>query len=81
MFSDRPSEACTKTVIQELLKLDYEFGLNDPNEFNGEKLRFYRSGNTILLNGIALEAILTVVNENGPMAYKVSYVSKLKGDP
>ncbi|VDK75910.1 unnamed protein product [Cylicostephanus goldi] len=44
-----PTPECTSLIVRELLSLDYEFGINDPSEFAGERLSFYR-GNELTMN-------------------------------
>ncbi|CAD6199424.1 unnamed protein product [Caenorhabditis auriculariae] len=60
-----PSAECTRLIMNTLLSTDYEFGLNDPPEFIGERLQFYKGSDTTLLaSGMTVEA-LEIYNENG----------------
>ena len=45
--------------MDELLGLDYEFGVNDPSEFTGERLRFFRSPRDGVLQvaGLTIDAL------------------------
>ncbi|VDM64699.1 unnamed protein product [Angiostrongylus costaricensis] len=53
-----PTPECTAIIIRELLALDYEFGTEDPPEFVGERLSFYRGcGNVLLASGMTVKAV------------------------
>ncbi|VDM34328.1 unnamed protein product [Toxocara canis] len=60
-------------IMTELESLDYEFGANDPGEFGGERLHFYRAHDSMLIaSGIIIEGIQLFNDEHmGPMVYKV----------
>ncbi|KAK0397948.1 hypothetical protein QR680_002353 [Steinernema hermaphroditum] len=70
---ERPTQNCTDAIIAQLETLDYTFGPNDPAEFIGEKIQFYRSVDNVLISsGIVIEGIELVNDEQmGPMVYKM----------
>ncbi|KJH52242.1 hypothetical protein DICVIV_01570 [Dictyocaulus viviparus] len=52
-----PAPECTSLIIREFLALDYQFGINDPSEFIGKRLNFYRDReNIILASGMTVVA-------------------------
>ncbi|EYB98839.1 hypothetical protein Y032_0127g1375 [Ancylostoma ceylanicum] len=58
-----PTPECTSLIVQELLDLDYEFGINDPSELAGERLRFYRGREKVLIaSGMTVKAIELYIN-------------------
>ncbi|TMS37550.1 hypothetical protein L596_004458 [Steinernema carpocapsae] len=70
---ERPTQNCTDAIISQVEKLDYTFGANDPAEFVGEKIQFYRSVDGVLISsGIVIEGIELVNDDQmGPMVYKM----------
>ncbi|CAI4221810.1 unnamed protein product [Auanema sp. JU1783] len=61
-----PSPECTTLIMNELIKLDYEFGINDPPELAGERLRFYRGREQVLLaHGMTVDAIEVFIGPDG----------------
>ena len=68
-----PSPECTTVIMNELLAMDYEFGINDPSEMAGEKLRFYRSTNekVLLAHGMTVDALEVFNGKEGPSVYRL----------
>ncbi|KAK5964523.1 Metabotropic glutamate receptor 7 [Trichostrongylus colubriformis] len=60
-----PTPECTALIMREFLTLDYTFGINDPSELAGERLRFYRGREHVLLaSGMTIKAV-ELFNEDG----------------
>ncbi|WKY07165.1 hypothetical protein Q1695_006965 [Nippostrongylus brasiliensis] len=52
-----PTAECVALIMKAFLDLDYEFGINDPAEFAGERLSFYKGRNNVLLaSGMTVKA-------------------------
>lgn len=59
------SSECTELIMETLESLDYAFSKQDPPEFAGERLQFYRGTENILLaSGMQVEAI-EIYNQDG----------------
>uniref|UniRef100_A0A915Q1W7 G-protein coupled receptors family 3 profile domain-containing protein n=1 Tax=Setaria digitata TaxID=48799 RepID=A0A915Q1W7_9BILA len=70
----KPSGKCTQLIMMELESLIYEFDANDPVELFGTNLYFFWESNTTLMsNGIVIEGIEVIDNEQqlGPMEVKI----------
>ncbi|XGW27285.1 hypothetical protein V3C99_007695 [Haemonchus contortus] len=61
-----PSPECTALIMREFLALDYTFGINDPSEMAGERLRFFKGRENILLaSGMTVKAIELFIDNDG----------------
>ncbi|KAK6047411.1 hypothetical protein COOONC_15084, partial [Cooperia oncophora] len=61
-----PTPECTELIMREFLALDYTFGINDPSELAGERLRFYRGREHVLLaSGMTVKAIELFNDDDG----------------
>ncbi|PAV64258.1 hypothetical protein WR25_13296 [Diploscapter pachys] len=77
-----PSSECTQLIINEFLDLDFEFGANDPAEMIGEKLRFHKGKDGVLLvSGMTIDAIELFNDETAghPVTYRL--LSYTTGSP
>ncbi|KAF8375209.1 hypothetical protein PRIPAC_81638, partial [Pristionchus pacificus] len=67
---EHATSECTTLIMNELLNLDFVFGLSDPSELIGQHLRFFRSREGVILaEGMPIEAIR--ISNGGENIYKV----------
>lgn len=63
-FSEHATPACTSLILDEILKIDYKFGINDPSELAGETLSFYK--------GLFLLSFSTIFVSDDGNVYKLA---------